>query len=103
MTLYVGEQIRIVFSGKEYNGDTLTDANVNGVTIVILHCDSTVPVVNEEDMTWVSDETLWEYKWATTGLIQGTYKYRITVIGSDGNPSVEWGRVRLARQPSIVT
>lgn len=101
MTLYIGEQIRIVFTGKEYNGKTaLTEDNVNSASVLIIDCDSTV-LVAEGVMTWDTAEALWEYKWDTTGLTHGTYRYRITVIGVDGKPSVEWGRVRLARQPSI--
>lgn len=103
MTLYVGEQLRIVFSGKEYDKRTpLTDENVNGASVLILDCDSSV-LVSDGVMTWDEDESLWEYKWDTTGLTAGTYRYRVTALGADNKPSVEWGRVRLARQPTIAT
>lgn len=103
MTLYVGEQLRIVFTGKEYgNREPLTDSNVNSATVLILNQNSTV-LVAEATMAWDPTEAHWEYKWDTAGLAAGTYKYRITVVGADGKPSVEWGRVRLSRQPSIIS
>lgn len=111
MTLYVGEQIRISTSAREYavkgsTGVPITDANVTSVKITILNKDQTVRI-NDADMDWDEDEGIWYYKWDTASgspvATTGTYRYRITIVGADGKPSVEWGKVRLARQPSIVT
>lgn len=102
MTLYVGEQARIVFTGSEYgSGEPLTEANVISADILILDRDSSVLL--EEDMVWDESETLWEYRWDTTDLESGTYKFRVRVVGADGRPSWEWGRARLAKNPTIVT
>lgn len=111
MTLYVGEQIRISTEAREYAkkgtlGTLITDENVTSVTVTILNKDQTVRV-NEADMIWDEDESLWEYKWDTaSGLpatTAGTYYYKITGVGADGKPSIEWGKIRLARQPTITS
>jgi hypothetical protein len=93
-----------VFTGREYKGSVsagvvLTEDNVTSASVLIVDCDSSV-VVDEGTMNWNADDLLWEYKWDTSGLPAGSYRYRITVIGADGNPSIEWGKTRLARQPS---
>jgi hypothetical protein len=101
MTLYVGEQLRIIATGTEYGTTVpLTDTNVTAVTVTILDRDQTV-LIDEAPMTWNPDEALWMYKWDTEGLTSGSYRYRVTVTGADGEPSIEWGRARLARQPTI--
>lgn len=109
MTLYVGEQVRVSTVAREYSvagatGALITDQNVTSVKITILNQDQTVRV-NDADMDWDSDEEIWEYKWDTASgspaVTSGTYRYRVTVVGADGKPSVEWGRIRLSRQPTI--
>lgn len=108
MTLYVGEQIRISTVAREYavrgrSGAPITPDNVTSVKITILNQDKTV-LINDATMTWSADEMVWYYKWNTdTGVTAGTFHYKITVVGSDGRPSIEWGKVRLARQPTIAT
>lgn len=109
MTLYVGEQVRVSTKAREYavagaTGELITDENVTSVTITILNQNQTVRI-NEADMAWDEDEEVWEYKWDTSSgspaVTTGTYRYRVTVVGADGKPSIEWGKIRLARQPSI--
>lgn len=101
MTTYAGEQHRIIATGKEYGGTApLTDTNVTSVSLTILDLDATI-LLADQPMTWNADESLWEYKWDTDGLPKGTYKYKVLVIGADGGPSFEWGRARLAKQPTI--
>lgn len=104
MTAYVGEQLRIVLTAREYgtNGATITEDNVTSVKVTILNRDQTV-LIDDADMTWNATEAIWQYKWDTIGLTQGTYRYRITVVGADNQPSIEWGRARLSRQPTIAT
>jgi flagellar hook assembly protein FlgD len=110
MTLYVGEQIRISTKAREYalrgaTGVLITDDNVTSVKITILNKNQSVRI-NEADMEWNEDEGIWQYKWDTSSgspaVSSGTYRYRITVVGADGKPSIEWGTIRLARQPTIV-
>lgn len=110
MTLYVGEQIRISTQAREYSvkgssGQLITDTNVTSVRITILNQDQTVRI-NDVDMNWDAGEKIWYYKWdtasGTPAVTTGTYRYRITVVGVDGKPSIEWGKIRLSRQPSIV-
>ena len=110
MTLYVGEQVRISTTAREYaakgtSGALITDSNVTSVKITILNQDQTVPV-NEADMDWDAGEKIWYYKWDTAAsdpaVAAGTYRYKVTVVGADGKPSIEWDRIRLSRQPSIV-
>lgn len=109
MTLYVGEQIRISTQAREYalkgsTGELITDANVSSVKVTILNRDQTIRI-DDADMDWNADENIWQYKWDTASgsptVVTGTYRYRITVVGTDGKPSIEWGTIRLARQPSI--
>lgn len=111
MTLYVGEQIRVSTRAHEYAvkgklGTPITDENVTSVKITILNRNNTVRI-DDADMTWDDEEKIWYYKWDTSSgspaVTAGNYRYRTTVVGADGKPSVEWGTVRLARQPSIVT
>jgi hypothetical protein len=82
----------------------ITDQNFISVKITILNKDQTV-LVDDANMLWDDDEAIWEYKWDTEAdpvLAAGSYPYRVTVVGVDGKPSIEWGKVRLARQTSIV-
>lgn len=111
MTLYVGEQIRVSTMAREYAvrgsaGELITDSNVTSVKITILNQNQTVRI-NEADMDWDADEGIWYYKWDTSegspAVTTGTYRYRVTVVGADGKPSIEWGKIRLSRQPSIVS
>lgn len=111
MTLYVGEQIRVSTKAHEYAlkgsvGTLITDDNVFSVNITILNRDQTVRV-DDADMEWNDEESVWQYKWDTASgspaVAAGTYRYRVTVVGADGKPSIEWGTIRLARQPSIAT
>lgn len=110
MTLYVGEQVRISTVAREYAvkgavGEPITDENVTSVKITILNKDQTIRI-DDAEMDWSDDENIWFYKWDTDSgspaVTTGTYRYRITVVGVDGKPSIEWGTIRLARQPSIV-
>lgn len=110
MTLYVGEQIRVSTQGRDYavkgaKGKPLTDENVLSAKVTILNPNKTIRI-DEADMTWDEEEKIWYYKWDTADgsppVIQGTYQYRVTVVGADGKPSVEWDKVRLARQPVVV-
>lgn len=102
MTTFAGEQLRIVAKGREYgrSGVVLTDDMVNGATLTILKPDATV-LIDEEALTWDEEENLWFYKWDTDGLTPGTYKYRATFLGLDNKPSIEWGKARLVKQPTI--
>lgn len=103
MTLYVGEQVRIVATAAEYgDGDVLTEDNVSTVTIAIYQNteDGMEEILAETAMTWDDEEEHWEYKWDTTGLDTGSYKYRVKVVGADGKPSWEWLRARLSRNPT---
>jgi hypothetical protein len=101
MTLYAGEQFRITTTAKEYDGAKLSSANVQSVKITILNSNQTT-LIDEVEMDWDADEALWYYLWDTAGLVTGSYRYKVTVVGDDGKPSIEWDKVRLARQPSIV-
>lgn len=110
MTLYVGEQIRISTKAREYAvkgtlGAPITDVNVTSVKITILNQNKTIRV-NDADMEWNDEEQIWQYKWDTASgspaVTAGNYRYRITLIGADTKPSIEWGTIRLSRQPSIV-
>lgn len=109
MTLYVGEQVRISTTAREYAvkgalGTPITEDNVTSVTITILNRDQTVRV-DEAEMEWSDEESIWFYKWDTASgtpdVVAGSYYYKITVIGVDLKPSIEWGKIRLSRQPSI--
>lgn len=102
MTQYVGEEYRIVASALGYLGETLGETDVSSMTITILNKDRTV-LVDEEPMTWAALDSKWEYMWDTTGLVTGTYRYRVTVTGDDGRINFEWLRTRLAKTPIIVT
>lgn len=107
MVLYVGEQIRISTKAREYalkgaTGSIITDEDATSVTISIMNGKGEV-YVDEANMVWSDDESIWFYKWDTSSgspsPVAGSYHYRTTVVGADGKPSVEWGKVRLARQP----
>lgn len=110
MTLYVGEQIRVSTHGRDYavkgvKGKPLTDVNVLSAKVTILNPNKSVRI-SEADMSWDSEEKIWYYKWDTADgsppATTGTYQYRVTIVGVDGKPSIEWGKVRLARQPVVI-
>lgn len=101
MTLYVGEQFRITAVAREYDGARLDSGDVQSVTVTVLNPSQSI-LIDEADMDWDADESLWFYLWDTASISHGSYRYRVTVTGTDGKPSIEWGKVRLSRQPSIV-
>lgn len=107
MTMYLGETIMISVAASEFRDDDvlLTEDDVSGVAVEIF--DSALTSVADDDMLYDTDADgngFWYFMWqtaatATPTLTAGTYKARCTLTDVHGNVSIEWKRIRLARQP----
>lgn len=107
MTMYLGETIMISVTASEFrDADALlSDEDVDNVAVEIF--DSTLTEVGGDEMIYdtdTDDNGYWYFLWNTTAtatptLAAGTYKARCTLTDIHGNVSIEWKRIRLARQP----
>jgi len=85
--------------------DLLDDNDVEGVYVEIY--DNSQTLVGEDDMIYDTDADgngYWYFLWntsagATPTLTIGSYRARCTMTDIHGNISIEWKRIRLARQP----
>lgn len=103
MTLYAGETV-IVTHTASLEGTAITGPEVTEVNIIIY--DSTgAEVVSETAMTWVLANSRWEYEWDTSpgatpvNISSGTYRAKVTIVGTDASTNWEYKRIRLASNP----
>jgi hypothetical protein len=109
MTDYVGETFRVFVSASDFDGSTaLAPADIDRMTVEIRNAAGTV-IVEEAEMGYSIEESLWIYIWLTTvdnmtavddggtALPAGTYWAKYKLIDLDGHPSFEYKKIRLAR------
>lgn len=104
MTMYLGETVMVSVTSSEFLDATalLTDEDVAGVTVEIFN--AALTEVASDDMTYDTNsdgDGYWYYFWDTSdsALAAGGYRARCTLTDTQGNVSIEWKRIRLARQP----
>jgi hypothetical protein len=95
---YAGAPVLIATTAKGFDGEVLTDVDVNGLQVSIY--DSTGALVHGPvAMTWNDAKQRWQYEWDTTDFTYGTYKAEVDLIANDNLPTPEFIRIRLAKRP----
>ncbi len=106
MAIYVGELARITVTGKSFTAISVSPDDIDAVYMTIYDSTGT-EFINEREMTWQPDEELWYWLWVSTvdevdgstAIDPGSYRVKIRLLDLDGHSSVEYLRVRLARNP----
>lgn len=100
MPLYTGETTRIQTSATDYNGEALTDENVDTALVNIYRKADNALIVADAAMSYDPDEGVFYYDWQTGATPQdpGSYFAKVYLAGDDYE-TWEYVRFRLLANP----
>lgn len=105
MTTYAGEVYLITATADDFDDVALTSADIAAMYCEVFDSEG-AEVVASTEMTWDATREWWYYRWVTTTgatptpIDPGTYRARIVLVDFEDGESIEFKRIRLARQPA---
>lgn len=117
MTKFAGEEYLITHIALGFHDEPLAAGDVTGVRITVYSAGVAVAGLDNVAMTWdptpawsirvgnrtVTGQGWWQYLWDTAGVAAGNYKAKVILTGAAGGHSIEYLKIRLARDPLPIT